>query len=568
MSRSIPFASEFLRKAVLRTGYKASEKRAGADAKILRVLCDLSPCTLGFSGIPRDTRVNFRLLGSQEEIQPIGLLYHPNSGTLTHRFDSDDGNRLDIQANHARYFASLTSGVPEGRFEKLRGVLGGAVGVMMDSVARAEPASRQTFDELIWRTLLGKSLPPSDRAWAAEQEYILSSLSTHQLLMRRYLHLPATLLPTPDIDVLLLPEPRIMRASPNTLMVTRFHDAIPLRAPDLIGSAHRYVNNFALALAHAAENSHFVCNSKPSEDELLNIHPELEGRTAVVPCAIPDGFSPTPNPQMVESILRQRSVSGGDLHDDMCQGQSSRELPLMHIVGQEMRYVMTTSNIEPKKNHLALLRSFERVEARHPGRIKLVVVGELGWDTDAVCRVLRPLMMAGKAIRLAKVPLQELKILMSSASLFVFPSFCEGFGLPPAEAVACGAPVLVSDIPAHRWVLQDGAAYCDPYNVSDMASQMEQLLFHTERGALDALIARGQRAIARFRPDVLAPQWKEILLSWSGDPARRKPLKASKKTSYGKVLKRPTGKAAQATNTSEMRNKDATEKSSASACAA
>jgi glycosyltransferase involved in cell wall biosynthesis len=101
---------------------------------------------------------------------------------------------------------------------------------------------------------------------------------------------------------------------------------------------------------------------------------------------------------------------------------------------------------------------------------------------------------------------------MRQASCFAFPSFNEGFGLPPLEALQLGTPVVVSDIPVFRWIFDDGALYCDPYDVADIADQIERLTVAPGRDALRAdLLARRDHIIDRFRPATVSGQWAALL---------------------------------------------------------
>lgn len=86
--------------------------------------------------------------------------------------------------------------------------------------------------------------------------------------------------------------------------------------------------------------------------------------------------------------------------------------------------------------------------------------------------------------------------LYKKASLFIFPSNYESSGLPPVEAMACGCPVLSSDIPALRERCGDAAIYCDPYDSADIAGQIERLL--EDRELLAALSAKGRERAQLF----------------------------------------------------------------------
>jgi glycosyltransferase involved in cell wall biosynthesis len=77
---------------------------------------------------------------------------------------------------------------------------------------------------------------------------------------------------------------------------------------------------------------------------------------------------------------------------------------------------------------------------------------------------------------LGRVEDELLPALYSGAAGFVYPSIYEGFGLPPLEAMACGVPIAVSDIPPHREIFGPLALYFDPFNPEDLSNHLERLL--------------------------------------------------------------------------------------------
>lgn len=90
----------------------------------------------------------------------------------------------------------------------------------------------------------------------------------------------------------------------------------------------------------------------------------------------------------------------------------------------------------------------------------------------------------------------RLRSLYSHATALIFPSLYEGFGLPPLEAMTCGCPVLVSDIPAHRETCGDAAAYCDPRDPADMAEKIREIMDND--GLRRDLISRGADRCKQF----------------------------------------------------------------------
>jgi glycosyltransferase involved in cell wall biosynthesis len=73
----------------------------------------------------------------------------------------------------------------------------------------------------------------------------------------------------------------------------------------------------------------------------------------------------------------------------------------------------------------------------------------------------------------------ELAYMYNLATLFIYPSLYEGFGLPPMEAMACGAPVVLSDIPVHREIYNGSAHFCNPLDEDDIASKMLEVIENT-----------------------------------------------------------------------------------------
>ena len=90
-----------------------------------------------------------------------------------------------------------------------------------------------------------------------------------------------------------------------------------------------------------------------------------------------------------------------------------------------------------------------------------------------------------------------LPALYSGAAGFVYPSVYEGFGLPPLEAIACGCPVALSDIPAHREVCGSTAVYFDPFSPEDLSSSLE-LLLRLEGPSRVSCVDRGLHCAASY----------------------------------------------------------------------
>lgn len=115
-------------------------------------------------------------------------------------------------------------------------------------------------------------------------------------------------------------------------------------------------------------------------------------------------------------------------------------------------YFLCVGTIEPRKNHLLLLHLWRRLADRLRGQApRLVIVGARGWENENVLDLLdRCTALRGHVAECGTVPDRQLAALMRGARALLMPSFAEGFGLPVAEALALGTPVICSDLPALR----------------------------------------------------------------------------------------------------------------------
>ncbi len=167
--------------------------------------------------------------------------------------------------------------------------------------------------------------------------------------------------------------------------------------------------------------------------------------------------------------------------------------------GLPSRFVLYVGTLEPRKNLAALVRAFVAWQRAHPaqrGEIKLVLGGAMGWYADEILGLVKELDAGRDVLFPGYVADVELPDWYRAAELFVYPSRFEGFGLPVLEAMACGTPVLCSDIPALREIAADAALTFAP---DDERALLDGLSRGLAEAALRAdLSARGLARAAKF----------------------------------------------------------------------
>lgn len=159
-------------------------------------------------------------------------------------------------------------------------------------------------------------------------------------------------------------------------------------------------------------------------------------------------------------------------------------------------FILFVGTIEPRKNIMTLVRAFAEILRTTELRPQLVIAGKEGWLTNELFAFTRQAGFADRLRLTGYVTDAELCALYSSCRVCVYPSIYEGFGLPPLEAMQCGAPVIVSRIPSLRETAGDAARFVAPMNVEELAATLVELLTYAVARA--QLSAAGLTRAAEF----------------------------------------------------------------------
>ncbi len=143
---------------------------------------------------------------------------------------------------------------------------------------------------------------------------------------------------------------------------------------------------------------------------------------------------------------------------------------------RERPYVLFVGTLEPRKNVAGVIESYRRLVCEGGVAEDLLLVGRLGWDYEPVLARLDAPALRGRVHRLGYVTQDELIALYGGATLFVYPSRGEGFGFPPLEALACGAPTIATDVSSLAENLRGAAELVPPDDTHALTAAMRRLL--------------------------------------------------------------------------------------------
>lgn len=190
-----------------------------------------------------------------------------------------------------------------------------------------------------------------------------------------------------------------------------------------------------------------------------------------------------------------------------CFRSSGDDDRVLEDLGVERPFVLVVAGFEPRKNLGRLLDAWELLPEALCDRHLLVMVSSAGWLESTLRRRVARLRRAGGVVELAGLRAVELAALYRRARALVFPSLAEGFGLPVAEAMACGAPVITSDRSSMPEVAGGAAVLVDPEDTADIADGMARVLGDEElrRGLRERGLERAERySAAAVVPRLLA----------------------------------------------------------------
>lgn len=158
-------------------------------------------------------------------------------------------------------------------------------------------------------------------------------------------------------------------------------------------------------------------------------------------------------------------------------------------------FILYVGTLEPRKNISTLIKAFYKIKNKNSIH-KLVIAGKKGWKYKNVFNIIDELHLQNEIIFVDYVPYEDLPGLYNAADLFVYPSLYEGFGLPPLEAMACGTPVITSNVSSLPEVVGNAAIMFDPHDVEELANSMCAIL-NNEISKKD-LIKNGLEQVKKF----------------------------------------------------------------------
>lgn len=233
-------------------------------------------------------------------------------------------------------------------------------------------------------------------------------------------------------------------------VVTTIHDLAFEHLPETF--KRRSWMQMRLTVRHTAKTAaHIITVSEYSRQDIIETYNISPARVTVTPEAAPATFGPASEAE-IERVRRSYGI------DD--------------------EYILAVGSIQPRKNLVRLMAAYSHLRHRsgHAKLPRLVLVGKCAWLYNETLRTIDELELQKSVLLTGYVPEADLPALYSGALCFVYPSYFEGFGLPPLEAMKCGAAVIVGNKTSLPEVVGDAAALVDPFDVGAIAAAIDRVI--------------------------------------------------------------------------------------------
>jgi glycosyltransferase involved in cell wall biosynthesis len=308
--------------------------------------------------------------------------------------------------------------------------------------------------------------------------YTLRELATIPLALQRA-----------KVDLFHSPHYVVSPLTPCPYVVT-IHDCIHLRFPQYLPNAGAaYYARWMMTMA-ARRARRVLTVSEASKDDILHYLKIPASKVEVIYNALDERLAATPAADAVARVRERYLLTSP--------------------------FVLYAGNIKPHKNLDRLIEAFSIVRRRGVGDVKLLIIGDEISKYPNLRRLVHRFQLHQHVRFIGFVPDATLSVLYRLASVFVFPSLHEGFGLPPLEAMASGTPVVTSNVSSLPEVVGDAALLIDPMDAGAIAEATVRVL--TDDVLRAELIRRGHERAKAFSGDQSVARTRDVYARLTGPP--------------------------------------------------
>jgi glycosyltransferase involved in cell wall biosynthesis len=244
--------------------------------------------------------------------------------------------------------------------------------------------------------------------------------------------------------------------------VITLHDVIPYKMPETVGETFLRIFNEDMPNI-VSKCDGIITVSEFSKEDIANAFSFPKEKIFVTHLAAEDIYRPLDKKECSDFIKSRYGIDGD--------------------------YILYVGGFSPRKNIIGLIEAFSKLITKYKKDIKLVIAGKQGKSYAIYKKKTQDLGIEDSVLFPGFIEVDHLPKLYNASKLLAYPSFYEGFGLPPVEAMACGTPVITSNVTSIPEVLGDSAIFINPNDVDALCNSMYEILNNEELA--ESLILKG-----------------------------------------------------------------------------
>lgn len=314
-----------------------------------------------------------------------------------------------------------------------------------------------------------------------------------------------------EVDVMFFPNLTFFSSSKNTPYVLTFHDLSFEFFPNFYNPYRRLWHFMINPGEKAREAAGIITVSQSTAQDLTSRYGIAPEKISPIYLGLSSIFLDDSHGENHKTKMDNFEMNGRNhkILSDEWRIRKNYHLP-------DKPFILYLGTIEPRKNLVSLIRAYNEFRKKSKLSYELVIAGSKGWSYKDIFRTLKNSPYRKNIYFPGPIRNVDRPVFYHMASLFVFPSFFEGFGLPPLEAMACGTPVICSGSTSLLEVFGSNALLVSPHDVSEIAWAMERAL--CDRKLRESLISQGISFAKKFKWNQTASETLKVLHGAANTP--------------------------------------------------
>ena len=318
------------------------------------------------------------------------------------------------------------------------------------------------------------------------------------------------------LDYFFSPNPGFTALSKKTKHIITIHDLSFEFFPEFFSLKQRLWHWAVNPKKQCQQATTIICPSENTKRDIISLYKIPAEKIQVIYPGISTHLGPTVIPAKagIQTPDNRIPQAGNDSHTLSTNNPPPSSESIIKKYNLPSKFILFLGAMEPRKNILSIIKAFEQTHSlaspqSNESEHSLVLAGYPGWKNKQIYQKIASSPLRNKIYCIGAIDETDKTALYTLASLFVYPSFYEGFGFPPLEAMACGTPVITSNRSSLPEVAGNAAYLVNPNRPTELAESIQKIL--TNKTLQEHFIQRGLEQANKFIWEETAKKFISLL---------------------------------------------------------